>query len=334
MLRSSTLASAFLLTALATPVRAEDDPDPLRFSRGLLSFTFENDTFADTDRYYTSGQRVAWQSRGGAPDPLATAGGWLAPWLLPDEASVEWGVSLSQAMYTSRKRLTREPPRDDRPYAGHLGAALSLQAAGETSLGVAELSLGVAGPAALAEQTQDLVHDLVGVEKLGGWDHQIGNRPVAMLSVERRWRLEPVRSEGLELDVVPALGANLGNLQTSAAAGFLLRLGHGLAMDFGPPRLRPALSGAGVFRPPEGLAGYLFLGVEGRAIAYDATLDGNRHGYWRVDREPLVSELPFGVTLAFGPLRLTASGVVQTDTFEEQSSDPHIFGATNLSLAF
>jgi hypothetical protein len=333
LFRSITLAAALL--AFAGVARAQDgEPDPLRFSRGVLSFTFENDTFADTDRYYTSGQRVAWQSRGGAPDPLATAGGWLAPWLLPAEAPVEWGVSLSQAMYTSRKRLTREPPRDDRPYAGHLGAAFSLQAADETSLGVAELSLGVVGPAALAEQTQDLVHDSLGVEKLGGWDRQIENRPVAMLSVERRWRIEPVPSEGLEFDVVPALGANLGNLQTSAAAGFLLRVGHGLAMDFGPPRLRPALSGAGVFRPPENLAGYLFVGVEGRAIAYDATLDGNRNGYWRVDRDPLVGELPFGVALAWGPLRFTAAGVVQTDTFEEQSRDPHVFGSTNLSLAF
>jgi hypothetical protein len=133
---------------------------------------------------------------------------------------------------------------------------------------------------------------------------------------------------------VPALGVNLGNAQTSAAAGVLLRVGRGLAMDFGPPRIRPALSGLGVFRPPEGFAGYLFVGVEGRAVAYDETLDGNRRGYWDVDRSPLVGELPFGLALAWRGFRLAGTGVVQSETFQEQTRQPHVFGSLNLSFAF
>jgi hypothetical protein len=334
-----------LAGTLAVPAaRAQEgsQPDPLRFSSGVVSFTYENDMFADTDRYYTSGHRAGWQSRGGAPDPLATAGGWLAPWLLPDGGLVQWGVSVGQMIYTPRRRLRRNPPRDDRPYAGHLAAALSLHAADETSLGVAELSLGVIGPAALAEQAQDLAHDAIGVEKLGGWKHQVGNRAAGMLSLERRWRLERGLGAGLpqpfggelEVDAVPALGANLGNVQTSAAASLLLRFGQGLAMDFGPPRMRPALSGLGVFRPPEGFAWYLYAGFEGRAVAYDETLDGNRNGYWRVDRTPLVGEVLSGLALAWGPLRLDGSLVVRSRTFDEQSRNPHAFTGMNLTVAF
>jgi hypothetical protein len=327
---------AALLLLTAPGGRAEDaaEPDPLRFSNGVLTFTYENDMFADTDRYYTSGHRAGWQSRGGTPDPLATVGGWLAPWLLPEAAPVEWGVSLGQTMYTSRRRLTHDPPRDDRPYAGHLAAAFSLQAADQTSLGVAELSLGVIGPAALGEQVQDLVHDAIGVEKLGGWGHQIGNRAAAMLTLERRWRLERSLGDRLALDAVPAVGANLGNVQTSGAASLLVRFGHELAIDFGPPRMRPALSGLGVFRPPEGLAWYVYAGVEGRAVAYDATLDGNRNGYWQVDRSPLVGEALTGLVLAWGPLRLDGTVVFQSSTFDEQSRSPHVFTATSLSVAF
>jgi hypothetical protein len=338
LLRTATLAAA-LLVALAPAARAQDgagaDPDPLRFSRGVLVFTYENDMFADTDRYYTSGHRAGWQSRGGAPRPLAELGGWLEPWLLPGGARAEWGLALGQTMYTSRRRLRRDPPRDDRPYAGHLAAALSLQAADETSLGVAELSLGVIGPAALGEQVQDLVHDAIGVEKLGGWGRQIGNTFAGMLSLERRWRFEsPLGGGALAWDLVPALGANLGNVQTSGAASLLVRFGHGLAMDFGPPRMRPALSGLGVFRPPEGLAWYLYAGAEGRAIAYDETLDGNRNGYWRVDRSPLVGEALTGLVLAWGPVRLDGSVIFQSSTFDEQSRTPHVFTATSLSVAF
>jgi lipid A 3-O-deacylase len=72
---------------------------------------------------------------------------------------VERGVSVVQTLYTSRRRLTGDPPRDDRPYAAHLGAALSLHVADDGSLGMAELSLGVVGPGALGEQAQDLAHD-------------------------------------------------------------------------------------------------------------------------------------------------------------------------------
>jgi len=334
LLRTSTLAAALLLAAVATAGAEDTVSDLLRFSSGVISFTYENDMFADTDRYYTSGHRAGWQSRGGAPDPLATAGGWLAPWLLPGDAPVEWGVSLGQTMYTPRRRLRRDPPRDDRPYAGHLAAAFSLQAADETSLGVAELSLGVIGPAALGEQVQDFVHDAIGVEKLGGWGHQIGNRAAGMLTLERRWRLGRPLGGGLELDAVPALGANLGNVQTSGGASLLVRFGHGLAMDFGPPRMRPALSGLGVFRPPEGLAWYVYAGAEGRAIAYDETLDGNRNGYWQVDRSPLVGEALSGLVLAWGPLRLDGTVVFQSSSFDEQSRSPHVFTATTLTVAF
>jgi hypothetical protein len=313
---------------------AEDAGVPARAARGVLTLTFENDTFAGRDRYYTSGQRVGWQSTGGAPGPLVTAGGWLAPWLLPDRAPVEWGVSVEQSIFTPRARRTERPPRDDRPYAGQLTATVSLQAADERSLGVAELSLGVVGPAALGEQLQELAHLVTGAQEPRGWDRQIANRPVAMLALERRWRRERRIREGLAVDLVPAAGVQAGNLRTAAAAGALLRIGNGLAMDFGPPRLRPALSGLAVFRPPERLAGYVFLGVEGRAVAYDATLDGNRDGYWQVDRAPLVAELPFGFALAWRDVRLAATGVLQTRSFDEQSSAPHAFGALSLSFAF
>lgn len=318
--------------AWAGAARAEPPGAASRYERGVLTLTFENDTFAGTDRYYTSGQRIGWQSFG-APDALAAAGGWLAPWLLPRDAPVAWGVAVSQSIYASRANRVRDPPPDDRPYAGMLTGAFSLHAASEDQLGTLELALGLVGPEAFGEEVQDAIHDLVNDEKLEGWRHQIGNRFVAMLSAERRWRFG--RSAGpIEFDVVPALGANLGNAQTSGAASFLLRVGHGLAMDFGPPRIRPALSGLGVFRPPEGLAGYLFVGVEGRAVAYDETLDGNRRGYWDVDRSPLVGELPFGFALAWNRFRLAGTGVFQSETFQEQTRQPHAFGSVNLSFAF
>jgi hypothetical protein len=122
---------------------------------------------------------------------------------------------------------------------------------------------------------------------------------------------------------VPALDANLGNLQTSGAAGLWLRMGQGLAMDFGPPRVRPALSGAGVFRQPGELVWYLSAGVEGRAVAYDETLDGNRSGYSPRRPPPLPAELTTASRWR-EPVRLDGSVVFQSATFDEQTRTPHV----------
>ena len=110
-------------------------------------------------------------------------------------------------------------------------------------------------------------------------------------------------------------------------------MGQDLSIDFGPPRIRPALSGLGVYRAPQGFAWYAFLGVEGRAVGYEATLDGNRHGYWKVDREPLVGELPFGLELAYRRVRLALSGVLQSKTFESQSGT-FAYGSITASIEY
>jgi hypothetical protein len=318
--------------ALGAATARGEGPEP---AHGTLSASFENDTFTDTDHYYTSGLRLAWTSAGPPPGGLATLGEWLARTGMDGAAAITWSAAIGQSIYVSRDVGSRDPPRDDRPFAGWLYATLGLNAATATDFATAELSLGVIGPAAQGEELQDLVHTLRSENEDEGWNRQIDNRPAALLSLERRWAIEWARpSEDLAADVVPAAGLQLGNVQTSAAAGFLVRFGRHLPIDFGPPRIRPALSGIGVFRPPTDWALYGFLGAEGRAVAYDATLDGNDDGYWRIDREPLVGELSAGAVLAVRSFRIAFTAIAQTASFEEQSEEPFFFGSLQMSYAF
>jgi hypothetical protein len=251
------------------------------------------------------------------------------------EAPVAWSFALGQNLYTARDVSGSTPARDDRPFAGWLYATGGLSSASEADLSTVELSLGVIGPSAKGHEAQDFAHHVMDDDNDKGWNRQIDNRPAVLISLVRSWALRRAAfAEGFEADVVPAVGVNLGNVQTSAAVGMLARFGHHLEVDFGPPRIRPALSGIGVFRSPGTWAFYAFVGAEGRAIAYDQTLDGNDEGYWRVDREPLVGELSGGAELVYRAVHLSFAMIAQSATFRQQSQTPFVFGSLGLSIAF
>ena len=114
----------------------------------------------------------------------------------------------------------------------------------------------------------------------------------------------------------------------------MARIGWDLSADFGPPRIRPALAGAGVFKPGQPFGGYVFAGVEGRAIARDMFLDGN---LWRdsarvEDRRDYGGDLQFGVALHQGDVQVAFTYVHRTEEFVAQSG-PQRFGAVSISIA-
>ena len=59
-------------------------------------------------------------------------------------------------------------------------------------MGMFELQLGVIGPAAQAEETQNFIHDLRDLAKTRGWSNQLENEPGLALIYERKWR--PLKS--------------------------------------------------------------------------------------------------------------------------------------------
>src|SRR5207244_10781648 len=96
----------------------------------------------------------------------------------------------------------------------------------------------------------------------------------------RRLRLSLAGDHGVGADIVPQLGASVGNILTYGAAGALLRIGKGLGADYGPVRIRPALSGTDYFdadRLDEGKGYYFFVGTQGRIVGRNIFLDGNSY---------------------------------------------------------
>jgi lipid A 3-O-deacylase len=101
------------------PALASKDIDTI-----TLTVVFENDIFAEADGSYTNGARVAWLSGPGAPAWVFGTGRWLP--LIPNGATVRTSYEVGQNIYTPEDVELRNPPLDDRPYAGWLYGSTGL----------------------------------------------------------------------------------------------------------------------------------------------------------------------------------------------------------------
>lgn len=306
------------------------------------SVQWENDRIANTDRHYTNGFRLSWVSDEKSSDPE-----WVRELLdrvYPFAAlkSGRVGAAFGQSIYTPEDTAATALVRNDRPYAGWLYGGISVHA--ETSktldrmsldtLDTVELDFGIVGPYALGRQVQNGVHELINVAKSNGWGNQLDNEPGLMLIGERRWRTAPLEVQGLQFDAIPHLGGSIGNVMTFAAAGAMVRFGQALDVDFGPPLIRPALSGLAAVDNRNDFAWYLFAGAQGRAVARDIFLDGNTFSSSHsVDKKTFVADFQAGAAVIYRGARLAITQVYRTREFDGQPQVDR-FGAISLSVRF
>lgn len=298
---------------------------------GVLSITEENDIVAATDRHYTQGFKLAYLCEDN----------YLPLWLKPAaDVLPTWGYSLraskigwliGQSIYTPAELLTAQLQVNDRPYAGWLYTGFALQRRGLTDAGrpvleSCQLEIGVVGPLALAEESQDLAHE----QQPQGWLNQIQTEPGVALKYLRAWVISP-QIEGPRLfDFIPHAGFSLGNIDTSLRIGGKVRLGINLPEDFGLQMVNSLATTEGGYSPKHegGSWGcYVFGGVEGRAVAYSEFLNGNmfRESH-DVTPKPLVAQISGGAALTYERFEVGATWVWTTKEFKGQQRQDS-FGA-------
>ena len=159
-----------------------------------------------------------------------------------------------------------------------------------------------------------------------------------MLTYERLWRVALVGDRDNGVDIVPQLGATAGNVLTYADAGALSRIGKNLRADYGPARIRPALSGTDYFDGDHldgNLGFYFFAGAQGRAVGQNIFLDGNSfRPSPSVKKNIFVADVQAGFSMFWSNAwRLDFSGVRRTREFEGQRS-PDVIGTATLAFAW
>jgi len=329
-----------LLVAVSALVARAEEPISENIPRSVLngeqrsyvSVTLENDLFGKgTDQNYTNGIRVGWFEAGRKPPGITEHIDEFVPFLdVNDTTSVTY--SLGHNLYTPDDIGSPEQDPDDRPWAAFVYASIGMVTLDEDYLDEYEITLGLVGPAALGEEIQKTVHDVVGSPEPRGWDNQLNNEPGLILSWQRRWP-KSLREDlaGTYLSLAPHFGLTVGNIYTYANAGATFKISsqRGRWADK-PLMVRPSIPGTGFFPAAKNVYWEIFLALEARAMARNIFLDGNTfeasHG---VDREPLVGDLSAGFTMTWRRLRVGYSLVYRTREFEGQDEED-LFGAVNI----
>ena len=234
MIRRIALIAGFFMLSTTTATAQK------YLGEGTFSFLVENDKFTGTDQHYTNGIQLTYLSaKDDVPWWLRTPAQYLPG--IQESAALRAGYVLGHSIFTPSDTLNPAPIPGQRPYAGWLYGGLALVAESEGRLDTWELDLGIVGPSARGEQVQNSFHDLIGVDRAYGWEHELHDEFGYALVYERKWRkLLEHQGTGFGVDFTPYAGGSLGNVGTYLSLGGTLRIGQNLPNDFGAPRIRPS----------------------------------------------------------------------------------------------
>lgn len=335
-LRGNTLRvlTVVWLSLLCSAVTAQEEP-----GRQFVSVQLENDSFNNnSDEHYTHGLEVSLLRITTPPAWLENMAGWM-PFRKGVGNPSMVNYSIGQKIFTPSDKKATSVVVDDRPYAGYLyvSAALPSLIVHTDSYdygNLFELTLGIVGPSAMAERTQNTIHDMLGNGHAQGWEHQLYDELALGLTYSHIWRMVWSAPEGLEYGMNQHLTLSLGNVQTSGAVGVLFRLGDNLRRDLNPPNIRPGFPGVPYFISKAGVDWYGFAGYEVRWVGRDIFLDGNSFSASHsVNKESLVGDMQYGIVFLHRDLRLSISNMKRTKEFTTQKEDSR-YMAINVSLRY
>src|SRR5579883_369858 len=340
------LAGLIVLQAFGFPAAAAPD-------NGTLNIQVENDFFSpnNRDRHYTNGLRFDWLPPPSAPDDLGAVERLARslPFIGDMGSNERVGWSFGQSLFTPQNLKTSAPILNDRPYAGWLYAGLTLIKTNRPDptapailgeLDTLEFELGVVGRAAEGKAVQRDFHRWAFAnEDPKGWNNQLKSEPGLLISYDHKWRsIWQTEICGFGFDVTPSVGAEVGNVMIDGSAGGIIRLGRDLPADYGPPRIRPGLTGSDFFLSGEDTGRdfgfYFFAGADGRVVGHNIFLDGNSFAKsLSVPKKTLVGEVQGGVALIIYGVRIALTEVLRTQEFRGQHGNDD-FGAISLSFNF
>ena len=258
-------------------------PEALAYNSGSISFSIDNDGIVGTDKNYTNGIFLEYNSVSApllssiSPSPIYKVAKFLP---MDKETQKGWSFRLGHQTWTPEDIESVEPVEDERPYAGLLYVETTAYQYSSSQTDHYAVMLGTVGPNSFAEQGQRFIHDIIGSEEPMGWDNQIENQIVFNVGYQGHRlisRSNTISSEfSLEqYDFGTAGRINIGNYQSELALGSVARWGNNLKQNFGTTGFGPGkfVDISVLSSSPSGY--FLFSGIEGRYRFNDITIEGD-----------------------------------------------------------
>ncbi|NQV02768.1 MAG: lipid A deacylase LpxR family protein [Bacteroidia bacterium] len=273
----------------------------------------DNDIFNYTDRFYTNGIRLSFISPALRNNPV---GKLLIPYW--HRGINYYSLSLVQDMYTPSTTKIGGIIEGDRPYAAYLyigTSKLTNDARHKVRLS-SEIQIGIIGPSSLGEYVQRTFHNAVPTnnEPLG-WEFQIQDD--LLLNYVAKVEKGIVSVPGLDL-LIHGSGT-LGTVYTNIGGGAYVRSGwfnsYFMNLFFSKRSLNR-------FRNARNIQFYFFADVAGKAVGYDATLQGglfNRSSPYTISAKN-INRLMFagsaGIVFSFGGFQLKGEQFLLSPEFK------------------
>ncbi|MGQ0546377.1 MAG: lipid A deacylase LpxR family protein [Betaproteobacteria bacterium] len=288
---------------------------------------WDNDVFKPhgTDQDYTNGIRITYR-RARKLFQADGAGGYRTN---------AYGVHVAQNMYTPRdvRLFPAQVDRTDHPYGAWLHVGLWKEDyRSDGSYWRYEVNAGCIGPCALGEPVQKAIHKEHNDPK--GWDLQVRNE----IGLQARIEHAPATLlwAGNHIELVPRVGADLGNVFFQGHAGATLRAGRLVpfhcgselqpivpydtgGVELSSAALDPKLCGTPVSQRFQ-LFG--FLRMDGKVVGYNALLQGpliNDGSPHTVGRRRFVVDMDIGLAFQAGSFMARYSiGSRSTEVAEQE----------------
>lgn len=223
---------------------------PLRVA---LTIREENDFFTRSDQYFSNGTQFGVILN----RPLMGFTRKILP-VLSSFHDLEYGISLTQNIYTPQRIEETVFLENDRPYAGTLFLSLSRTAAKKNGRLILrnELSAGILGHQSQANDIQRIFHTLSNSKIPNGWENQI---PTAIL-FNYQLDLSTLVIQKGPFALLSGGKINTGTMLNDLAAGATVRFGF-----------LPEI-GQSFFQHGKKITAYLFAGGEQKYVVYNRLL--------------------------------------------------------------
>lgn len=284
-----------------------------------FKFTYENDLFTHTDRYYTGGTFVEFNLPCLRKNPVSKI--LLKLSRGTDES---FGIAISNLGFTPASIISDSILFGDRPFSSTLYIGFNRVSCNyEKQIRLtSNLDLGVIGPAAFGYENQKFIHAKTNNPEPHGWQFQIKNDVIVNYSLKlEKGLLQKKR-------IVELIGygfVNAGTIYNNGGLGLLTRIGrtnHYFSL--------PGFSNRFQF--------WIFGKGEGKLIARDASLQGgifNTKSIYIINPEDMnrsTFSVAGGIAFAYKSIRLELCDTYLSPEFRNCKS--HAWGHIGLEIVF